>query len=191
MIKTFIGPMFSGKTEHLLDIYFRIYNKDSIKVFKLLLDTRDYCLMKSKTYVIEVPAIGITSFEELLAYIDEKTRIIFLDEVQLIVGEVSVLNYLSIVKDIDIYLAGLNMTAEQEPFLLIPQILAISDKVENIFASCYDCGREATLTYYDGVKNEAIKVGDEGYLPLCRRCLVKRRGEEKLKQLFLEKKKKS
>lgn len=188
MIKTFTGPMHSGKTEHMLDVYNKIYNKDCIKVFKPLKDTRDFCVMKSKTYEQEVPAIGINTFEEILEYIDEKTRTIFLDEVQLMDGNLSVLSYLSIASDMDIYLGGLNMTSEQEPFLLMPQILAISDKVDNIPASCYDCGREATLTYFDGEKTDAIRVGDEGYFPLCHRCLMKRRGEEKFKKLMLNRK---
>jgi thymidine kinase len=89
----------------------------------------------------------------------------------------------------DIYLAGLDMTSEQEPFLIMPQILAISDERVAVKASCYDCGREASYTYYDGKKDEAIKVGDEGYFPLCARCLLKRRGMEGMKKVLrLEKK---
>lgn len=187
MIKTFTGPMHSGKTEHMLDVYNGIFNKDCIKVFKPLKDTRDFCVMKSKTYEQEVPAIGINRFEEILDYIDAKTRTIFLDEVQLMEGNLSVLSYLSIAEDMDIYLGGLNMTSEQDPFLLMPLVLAVSDKVENIPASCYDCGREATKTYYDGEKVDAVKVGDEGYFPLCNRCLMKRRGRDKIKKLMLEK----
>ncbi len=185
MIVTFTGPMHSGKTEHMVDIYDKIYNKECIKVFKPLRDTRDFCVMKSKTYEVEIPAIGIYRFEEILDYIDDKTRTIFLDEVQLMEGNLKVLSYLSIAEDMDIYLGGLNQTSEQEPFLLMPQILAISDKVDNIPASCYDCGREATLTYFEGNKIDAIKVGDEGYFPLCHRCLLKRRGKNKLKKLLL------
>lgn len=190
MIKTFTGPMHSGKTEQMIDVYKQIYNKDCIKVFKPLKDTRDFCVMKSKTYDVEVPAIGIDRFEEIFEYIDEKTRTIFLDEVQLMEGNLSVLSYLSIAEDMDIYLGGLNQTSEQEPFLLMPQVLSISDKVENIPASCYDCGREATKTYYDGKKDEAIKVGDEGYFPLCNRCLMKRRGKAEVRRLLLERFKK-
>lgn len=190
MIKTFTGPMHSGKTEQMIDVYKQIYNKDCIKVFKPLKDTRDFCVMKSKTYDLEVPAIGIDRFEEIFEYIDEKTRTIFLDEVQLMEGNLSVLSYLSIAEDMDIYLGGLNQTSEQEPFLLMPQVLSISDKVENIPASCYDCGREATKTYYEGKKDEAIKVGDEGYFPLCNRCLMKRRGKDEVRRLLLERSKK-
>lgn len=185
MIKTFTGPMHSGKTEQMISIYNKIWNKDLIRVFKPNKDTRDLKVMKSKTFDVEIPAIGIDTFEEILLHIDENTRTIFLDEVNLMTGNINVLTYLSVVEDMDIYLGGLNMTSEQEPFLIMPQILAISDEVENIKASCYDCGREATYTYHEGEKDGAILVGDEGYVPLCPRCLVKRRGKRQIKKLLV------
>ncbi len=189
MIKTFTGPMHSGKTEQMISVYNKIWNKDHIKVFKPNADTRDFCLMKSKTFDVEIPAIGIDKFEDMLDYIDDSVRTIFLDEVQLMQGNLGVLNYLSIVLDMDIYLGGLNMTSEQEPFLLMPQVLAISDEVINVKASCFDCGREASFTYYEGEKSDAILVGDAGYVPLCPRCLIKRRGKDQIKKAMLQEKK--
>lgn len=186
MIKTFTGPMHSGKTEQMISVYNKIWNKDLIRVFKPLADTRDYCVMKSKTFDVEIPAIGITKFEDILEHIDDSTRTIFLDEVELMEGNINVLTFLSVVEDMDIYLGGLNMTSEQNPFLIMPQILAISDSVENVKASCYDCGREATYTYFEGNKEGAVLVGDAGYLPLCPRCLVKKRGKAKIKKMLLE-----
>ncbi len=186
MIKTFTGPMHSGKTEQMISVYNKIWNKDLIRVFKPLADTRDFCVMKSKTFDVEIPAIGITKFEDIIDHIDDSTRTIFLDEVELMEGNINVLTFLSVVEDMDIYLGGLNMTSEQNPFLIMPQILAISDSVENVKASCFDCGREATYTYYEGDKSGAVLVGDAGYVPLCHRCLVKRRGKAKIKKLLLE-----
>ena len=140
--------------------------------------------MKSKDFVEGIPAICIDKFEDILTHVDESVRTIFIDEVQLLTGNVSVLTYLSVVYDMDIFLAGLDMTSEQEPFLIMPQILAISDERVAVKASCFDCGREASYTYYEGNKDEAIKVGDEGYFPLCSRCLLKRRGREGMKKVL-------
>ncbi len=184
MIKTFTGPMHSGKTSAMITEYNKIWNKKHVKVFKPSCDVRDYAEMKSKDFVEGVPAICIDTFEDLIQYVDETVRTIFVDEVQLLKGNVNVLTYLSVVFDIDIFLAGLDMTSEQEPFLVMPQILAISDEQVKVKASCYDCGRESTYTYYDGEKTGAVKVGDEGYLPLCARCLGKRRGEEGMKKVL-------
>lgn len=186
MIKTFTGPMHSGKTEAMIDVYKKIFNKDHIRCFKPRKDDRDFGVIKSKVYEEEIPAIVVDSFDEILGHVDESTSIIFIDEAQMLEGNVGVLSYLSIAQDIDIYVGGLNQTSEQEPFLVMPQILAISDEVSVIKASCYDCGRdEATHTYFNGEKTDAILVGDEGYMPLCPRCLLKRRGEEGLKKILV------
>ena len=192
MIKTYTGPMHSGKTSAMITDYKKIWNKDHVRVFKPNKDNRDLGEMKSNDFVEGIPAICIDKFEDIYKYFDDSVRTIFIDEVQLMEGNISVLTHLSVVYDVDIYLAGLNMTSEQDPFLIMPQILAISDEVVFVKASCFDCGREASYTYYEGKKDEAIKVGDEGYFPLCSRCLLKRRGREGMKKVLrLEHKKKS
>ena len=188
MIKTYTGPMHSGKTAAIIEIYKGIYNKSCIKSFKPEKDVRDPGYIRSNDFPdLKIPCITINRFEEMLDYIDESTKTIFIDEVQLLDGNINVLTYLSVVKDIDIYTSGLNMTSEQVPFLMMPQILAISDEVSNIPASCYDCGRPATYTYYELGEKDTVKVGDEGYVPLCNRCLTKRRGEVNTRKLLLKK----
>ena len=187
MIKTFVGPMHSSKTASLLVTYNKIWNKKHIKCFKPKKDTRDPGVLKSKDLEETVPAIGIENLSELLDHVDDDTRIIFIDEVQWLEGDVGVLNYLSIVKDIDIYAAGLNMTSEQQPFGITPYVLAISDEVINIKASCMDCGRDAPLTYYEGKKDVDTIVGNAGYVSLCPKCLKKRENEDSLKLRFLKK----
>lgn len=187
MIKTFTGPMHSGKTKAMIDVYNGIYNKEHVACFKPSKDSRELGLITSKDYDQQIPAILVDRFEDILMHVDDKISTIFIDEVQMIEGNVSVLSYLSIVKDMDIYVAGLNMTSEQDPFLVMPYILAISDEVEIIKASCFDCGRGATYTYYDGVKTDAILVGDANYIPLCPRCIMKRRGEKEMQYLLKKK----
>ena len=170
MIVTYTGPMHSGKSEKLMDCYDKIYNKKNILVFKPSIDVRDYGVIKCKGRRKKVKAILIDRFEEILDYVTDEITNIFIDEVQFMQGNIKTLLKLSIIDDIDIYCAGLNMTGEQEPFGLLPDVMAISDKVINVYSSCSKCGRKATYTYYDGVKGE-ILVGDEGYLSLCRKCL--------------------
>ncbi len=188
MITTFTGPMHSSKTASLIVIYNKIWNKEHVKVFKAKQDTRDPGVLKSKDFEETVPAIEIDKLDEILDYIDDSTRVIFIDEIQWLEGNIDVLNQLSIVQDIDIYTAGLNQTSEQKPFGIMPYVLALSDSVVNIKASCYDCGRDAALTYYEGKdKKGDTKVGDNGYVPLCPACLKSRVGKRKLTSRFLKK----
>ncbi len=192
MITTFTGPMHSGKTAAMMAAYNKIWNKSHILCFKPNKDTRDIGEIRSKDYSEGIKSIGIDCFEEILDYVGEKNekdiRTIFIDEVQLLDGNPRVLLYLSIAMDMNIFTAGLNMTSEQEPFLVMPYVLAISDEVINIKASCYDCGKDASYTFFEGEKSEAIVVGDAGYIPLCDRCLAKRLGKRNIKRLIKTKK---
>ena len=175
MIKSYTGPMHSGKTAAMINEYMKIWNKEHIMCFKPAIDKRDTGIIRSKSTDIEIEAICIDSLNDILDHINDDIKTIFIDEAQLLKGDVSILTYLSVEKDIDIYLAGLNMTSEQEPFLIMPNILAVSDEVYNIKASCYYCGREAGYTCFDIGKTEVIVVGDEHYIPLCASCLKKRK----------------
>lgn len=176
MITTFTGPMHGGKSAAMINAYTGIWNKEHIMCFKPRVDTRDGDEIKSGGLHIGVGSIFIDTFEDILEHYNDNITNIFIDEAQFIKGNPSVLSYLSIAKDVDIYVAGLNMTSEQEPFMTMPYILAISDNVVNCRASCLDCGREATYTYFEEEKTSDIVVGNDGYVSLCTRCLNRRLG---------------
>ena len=179
MIKTFTGPMFSGKTANLLTTYFNMWNKKNILCFKPKINTRDKGI-KSKKFTESVDAIEINNLKDILNYIKKNTRTIFIDEANFLKGDVKILSDLSINNNIDIYICGLNMTSEQKPFGIMPNILAISDYIEISKSYCTICNREASFTYYEGNKNSEIIVGDNGYISLCEDCLRKKRKEEDL-----------
>ena len=176
MIKTFTGPMFSGKTTALLTTYFNMWNKKNILLFKPKMNVRDVGI-KSKNINESVDAIEIEDLKEINDYIKKNTRTIFIDEGNFLKGDVSVLSELSIDKNIDIYISGLNMTSEQKPFGIMPNILAISDEIEICKGYCTDCNRVASYTYFEGNKDNDIFVGDAGYISLCEECLRNRRKE--------------
>lgn len=184
MIKTFTGPMFSGKTTALLATYFNMWNKKNIMCFKPKMNTRDNGI-KSRKFTESVEAIEIEDLSDIYNYIKETTRTIFIDEANFLKGDVSVLNDLSINKNIDIYVCGLNMTSEQKPFGIMPYILAISDSIEISKSYCTICNREASFTYFEGDKNNDIIVGDGGYISLCEECL-RNKNKENIKKKVLK-----
>lgn len=173
MIKSFVGPMYSGKTTKMFSIYRKIKNKDNVIVFKPKIDSRDYGILKSRDFEEGIPAICIDTLEEIPNKINKNTKVIFLDEAQFIKGNIQILNNLSINKNINIYISGLDMTSDQEPFGVISDILSISDKVVKLKSRCYCCNKSAQYTYYDGKKDNKILIGDDKYIPLCRKCLSK------------------
>ena len=178
MIKTFTGPMFSGKTTALLSTYFNMWNKKNILCFKPKMNVRDDGI-KSKNIKENVSAIEIEDLSEIYDYLKKNTRTIFIDEANFLKGDVGVLSSLSIDKNIDVYVCGLNMTSEQKPFGIMPDILAISDCIEIKKGYCTNCNRPASYTYFEGNKDSDIVVGDDGYVTLCEECLrVRRKNNE-------------
>jgi|GEM_PF-3969226 len=203
MIKVFTGPMFSGKSKGLFEAYDSIYNKSHIIVFKPVKDTRTPGVIATRVEVDEsgikkeiyreISAVEIDSFEQIIDAIyarflenpEIRIRTLLIDEAMLLEGNVAVLAMLSITWDMDIYISGLDKTAEQEPFGSMPDILAMADSIVKVMGSCYDCGREAQNTYYTLGQKEEVVIGSEGYIPICDRCLRLRHIKEKGKSFVM------
>lgn len=179
MITTYTGPMFSGKSTGLLNKYETIWNKENILAFKPKIDNRDYGIIKSRNMSVEIPAICINDLSEIKNYVNDKTRTIFIDEAQFLLGDVKEIIDLSIDNDIDFYISGCNMTSEQKPFGIMPYILAISNEIYIYEAVCFDCNKQAPFSYYKYKKETDNVIGNDEYIPLCRKCLIKRRKNEK------------
>lgn len=175
MIKVFTGAMFSGKSTALVDTYMNIWNKKSCKCYSPKKDTRSGATLKSRNISEGIPAKAISNLSEIIDDFSEETRTIFIDEAQFLTGDVNCLVKLSTEFDIDIYVAGLNMTSEQEPFGIMAQILAVADEIQICKAVCYDCNKSANYSFCLKEKDEEILVGNNEYIPLCGKCLVKRR----------------
>lgn len=175
MIRSFTGPMFSDKSANLIDIYRRIWNKDIVVSFKSSIDTRDGELIKSKKYPnFSIPAKFVDTIEEIKdIVIDGNYKTVLIDEAQFLKGDVGILVDLSVLLDVDFYVAGLNMTSEQAPFETMASILAVSDEITHIHGSCQDCNKPSSYSYSTEEKTEMIRVGDE-YISLCPVCLKKR-----------------
>ncbi len=121
MITTFIGPMFSGKSDKLIEVYDKIYNKDNVICFKPVYDNRNLGVIYSRNKSVELKCYLITQFEDILFILQGLNKpftgkVILIDEAQFIQGSVQVLNYLSLKKNFDIYIAGLTLTSSLKPF---------------------------------------------------------------------------
>lgn len=174
MITIFTGPMFSGKSNRLIDEYEKFYNKEDILVLKPVKDTRTTSKIRARGRNIDIQAISIKDLSDIYNIISsdkyKDNRVIFIDEAQFITGDVSVILDLSLY-DFDFYIAGLNLTSEQKPFGIMPNLIAIADKVEFLKAKCSRCNKDASYTHCVVPKDKEILVGSNEYIPLCRDCL--------------------
>ena len=178
MITTFIGPMFSGKSDKLIEVYNKIYNKDNIICFKPVDDSRDLGVISSRNKQSQLKCYLIDKFEDILFILRGLNtpflgKIILIDEAQFIKGNVQYLNYLSIKLDYDIYISGLSLTSDLKPFGCMPEILSISDNIVKLWAHCYYCGRRADYTRCLVDKVKDVLVGNEEYIPVCKNHIDK------------------
>ena len=77
MIKVFTGPMFSGKSDALLNEYDKRYHKSRILLFKPKMDTRDYGVVKTRKGK-EINAILVDDIKDIPSYITDKINTIFI-----------------------------------------------------------------------------------------------------------------
>ena len=181
MITVYTGPMFSGKTQALMA---RLQSKQrahkNVLVIKPALDDRydsvDEIVVKQKTAQrfekhASMAAYPIKNAAQLTRLIQElKPDVIGIDEAQFFGDEFSG-TLAQIAKDLDVYVAGLDLDAWAKPFGPMPHLLAIADRVEKFTANCFQCGQDARLTQKIGGSRGRIEVGaDDLYEARCVGC---------------------
>ena len=187
-IELVIGPMYSGKSEELIRRLKRAkIAKQNIVVFKPQIDDR-YSNEDVVSHSGEsIHAIPINKAKEIYDYIDSKTQVVGIDEVQFFDDEVIDIAIDLADKGIRVIAAGLDMDFKGEPFGPTPRLLAVSEFVDKIQAICSVCGQPATRSqrlingeparYNDPI----IQVGAvESYEARCRKCHVVYKDKNKL-----------
>ena len=171
-INVFTGPMKCGKTQKILDEAQRqqIAGK-SIMVFKPKLDDRfsNAEVVSRKGYKLN--AVPINDIDEIKKY---DADVYVIDEFQFSKGNVEELNSLA-KKGKKFFISGLNLTSERKPFGKMGDLLCMADNVQMLTAVCENCHSDnAIYTYFKGTnKTSDVLVGDNCYMPLCRKCYEK------------------
>ena len=177
-IEVIAGPMFAGKTEELLRRVKRLeYAKQNIVVFKPLMDNRfsESEVVSNNNY--RTKSVNISRAHQIFDYIDDKTQVVAVDEIQFLDDEaVSIVEFLAS-KGIRVIVSGLDKDFRGEPFSFMPRVLAIAEYVTKLTAICVKCGEPATRTqrivngkpakYLDPI----VMIGaEESYEARCRTC---------------------
>lgn len=181
-IEIIVGGMYSGKTEELLRRVKRArYANLEVVVFKPKIDNRysdelvvSHCGNDTKSFPIE-SSDEIEKIIEMESSIRVKPVVIVaIDEVQFLDrGVVKVCERLAN-KGYRVILSGLDMDYMGEPFIPVPDLMAISDSVTKLKAVCMSCGSDAMFSYRKSGLEGIIKVGGaESYEARCRTCFMK------------------
>lgn len=198
-LEVITGPMFSGKSEELIRrIRIALHGEKLILVLKPTRDTRsgeEVYSRKKKTKnsdfekVSSFPAHPVSSPKEAQELIEaHKPDIVAMDEGQFFepafADFVKKLLKSKRYRHLTIIISGLDMTSEGDPFPgPMPQFMAMAHEILKLRAVCFECKEwppTAEMTYYKGVKENPVLVGDAGigYEARCRNCHQKEQQEE-------------
>lgn len=142
-LKIFYGPMFSGKSAHIIKEI--LNNIDSSKlIFKPSADVRS-----ENIYTREGLAINAISIEkpiEILSYIKDWVRIIYIDEINFFDE-----NLINVVKEIlslgiDVVVSGLDRDFRLKWFKTTKKLIDYSDISIKLKAKCQICGKKSEYT---------------------------------------------
>jgi thymidine kinase len=190
-LELILGPMFSGKTTRLAQIY-RTYTYIGKRVFVInYIDDRRYGndtnLEGTETVVeklythdkVTVPCIytqtlsSIWLDSENLYYADMRAAdVILINEGQFFVDLFDIVVALVEREHKSVYICGLDGDYQRKEFGQILQLIPYCDKVEKLQSLCSMCknGKKAIFSHRISSENDQIVIGNDNYRPLCRSC---------------------
>lgn len=154
------GPMFSGKTSHVLAAV--AYRTDAI-VFKPAMDTR-YATAEIVSHTGQrVDAIPVQIPDDLAP--SENFKLICLDEVQFFTAPYYGGDIIRAVKVLlragrDVLVSGLDTDWKGDAFPVMATLAAMADEVVKLRAKCSVCGQPASKTYKKTRQGKIVELGN-------------------------------
>jgi thymidine kinase len=179
-LELIIGPMFSGKTSKLLEIYKQCLFCDiSVAVINHSIDNRYDDEMLSTHDKRMIPCTQTRDLRDIwnnsaLEHHLKKLRgadVILINEGQFFDDLYEVVSDMLDNNKI-IYVAGLDGDFERKKFGQILDLVPLSDKVTKLTSLCSQCknGTNAIFSARLSTEKQQTLVGSSNYLPVCRKC---------------------
>lgn len=177
-LEIIMGPMFSGKTELLIEKYNTEFNKnlhdismEKIIAFNYHKDTRygEDGIISHRGK--KIPSINIKTLSEIFE--DDN----FSKRTHIFINEAQFFPHLkqSIIKLVEEYnknvvICGLDSDFKREKFGDMWDLIPYSDYIVKLKGTCNDCGMPSLFTFRITNEKEQAVIGTQNYIPLCRKC---------------------
>jgi thymidine kinase len=186
-LELFVGPMFSGKTSKLLEIYkqYKFCNVP-VAVINHSADTRYHESMLSTHDKVMIPCIQTSQLSPLWNYstldgtfddecemhlVLRQAEVILINEGQFFDDlHPCVLQMLSEKKKV--YIAGLDGDFERKKFGSLLDLIPLCDKVTKLTSLCSICknGTPGIFSLRLTQEKQQMLIGSDNYIPVCRHC---------------------
>jgi thymidine kinase len=189
-LELILGPMFSGKTSKLIEIYNQCkFCNISVSVINHSIDNRYDDEMLSTHDKVKIPCIKTDKLMDLWIEhinleesVDDIPRIT--DKFKVGMSSVILINEGQFFPDLEefvkimlknnkqIYICGLDGDFERKKFGQIIDLIPLCDKVYKLTSLCSLCknGNKGIFSMRLTNEKEQTVVGSENYIPVCREC---------------------
>lgn len=176
-LEIIIGPMFSGKTSALLDVYKKCkFCNISVSIVNHSFDKRYHDTMLSSHDKIMAPCLQATELNELWNTPREQnvlrnSDVILINEGQFFPDLYDVVVDMLINKK-KVYISGLDGDFERKKFGTILDLIPLCDKVTKLTSLCSKCknGTHGIFSMRLTTEKTQTVVGSDNYIPVCRKC---------------------
>jgi thymidine kinase len=173
-LEIFLGPMYSGKTSKLLDLY-RQYEFCDLEVLVINHNDDHRYTEENKIASHDKVMVPCVSVSELFQVPDSefiRVQVILIDEAQFFPDLVPwVARAISPEHLKSVYIASLDGDYKRQKFGSVLDLIPICDKVTKLSSICNFCRcRAAIFTFRMTAETEQKVVGNDKYIPLCRSC---------------------
>lgn len=187
-LELIIGPMYSGKTSKLLEIYKQCTFCDiSVCVINHSLDKRYHNSMLASHDKIMIPCLNVDNLSNLWFNNGEIDLTSFSDNTEhkfIRNAEVILINEGQFFKDLHyvvndmlknnkvVYVCGLDGDFERKKFGELLDLIPLCDKVTKLTSLCSICKNGTPGIFSKRLSNETEQtvIGCENYIPVCRLC---------------------
>jgi thymidine kinase len=180
------GPMKSGKTSRLLELYKQFkFCEVPVMVINHCMDKRYSDTLLSSHDKIMIPCISSSTLMDIADISQDKIQngthvtefnasdVILINEAQFFEDIVSWVTIAVEKYKKSVYVCGLNSDFMRKPFGNWLDLQLICDKVTQLHSWCGLCKRQQAL-FSHRLTNETDKIviGSDNYIPVCRKCWI-------------------
>jgi thymidine kinase len=178
-LEIILGPMFSGKTTALIDLY-HDYNKNlnipesKIMVLNYTLDKRYHDNMLSTHDLKMIPCHFIENLADVFLFPEyDETEVILINEGQFFDDLYQVVNDMVTRDKKNVHICGLDGDFKRKRFGQLLDLIPLCDNVTKFKSKCNDCGKPALFSHRITEERSQVSIGSSNYVPLCRFCYEK------------------
>ena len=175
-LELIIGPMFSGKTSKLIELY-RQYTFCNVPILVVnhSLDKR-YDNEKLSTHdKTMIPCLSVTNLSDIITPENiQKYSVILINEGQFFEDINETVRRLVEVHQKTVYVCGLDGDFQRKKFGGLLDLIPFADNIVKLHSLCFNCknGTKAPFTCRLSQETEQTVIGSDSYVPLCRKCYL-------------------